>query len=140
MAYTWRSEWSTYWPAQMDSLLYTDTVLTAANHFLFYTPEVSAKDLTAYGLLADDSLASDHLLSCVDFRSLAPSPGDSDGNGTVDLADYAFFVRCLAGPDVSPCPTPPVTEWTCRRAFDLDGDDDVDLRDFARFALISGTT
>jgi hypothetical protein len=71
---------------------------------------------------------------------MAPCPGDFDGNGTVDLADYTFFVRCLAGPGVSPWPTPPVTVWTCRRAFDLDEDDDIDLRDFARFALISGTT
>lgn len=140
MGYTWRSDSSTYWPAHLDYFVYTDSVLTVANHFLLYTPQMSALNLAAYGLLADDSLASDHLLFCADFRSRAPYPGDFDGNGTVDLADYTFFVRCLAGPGVSPCPTPPVTVWTCRRAFDLDVDDDVDLRDFARFALISGTT
>ena len=58
-------------------------------------------------------------------------PGDGDGDGDVDLIDYASFAECLAGPNV---PTPP-PGCTAQRfdAFDLTGDDDVDLADAAAF-------
>lgn len=54
--------------------------------------------------------------------------GDLDGDGDVDLADFAAFAECLNGPDNSPAPTcsPDVDA-------DLDGDGDVDLHDFATF-------
>lgn len=136
MGYTWRSDSSTYWPGHLDYFLYANSVLRAANHFLLYTPQMSAQNLSAYGLAAEDSLASDHLLSCADFRSGAPRMGDFDGNSTVDLVDYMSFVHCCSGPNAPPDPMPPTTAWACRRAFDFDVDDDVDLSDLATFAVM----
>ncbi len=52
-------------------------------------------------------------------------PGDSDGDGDVDLDDFADFVDCLEGPEVIPAGA------GCLEYFDFDGDDDVDLGDFA---------
>jgi hypothetical protein len=56
-------------------------------------------------------------------------PGDFDGDGDVDLADFAAFSQCFGGANVPPagiCP-PGVSA-------DLDGDTDVDLADFAVFS------
>lgn len=57
-------------------------------------------------------------------------PGDIDGNGVVDLDDYARFPRCFDGPD-----SPAVS--ICIRA-DADGDGDVDLADFAATQNVFG--
>lgn len=54
-----------------------------------------------------------------------PYPGDCDGDGDVDLADYIASADCLTGPNgglVAGCD-----------CFDFDGDGDADLRDFAEF-------
>ena len=58
-------------------------------------------------------------------------PGDFDGDGDVDLDDYAVFAACLNGPEVS---TPPA--GCTPEEFDLAdllGDNDVDLGDFGEF-------
>ena len=58
--------------------------------------------------------------------SLARLPGDWDGDGDVDHADYVQFAACLKGPaDGALGPG-------CN-AFDFDTDQDVDLDDFAEF-------
>lgn len=52
-------------------------------------------------------------------------PGDGNGDGVVDLSDYALFADCMKGPNVprsAGCAT-----------FDFDRDADVDLRDFKTF-------
>ena len=49
----------------------------------------------------------------------------ADGNGDVDVDDYALFADCLTGPNLAP-------PGGCEGA-DLDGDGDVDLADFAAF-------
>ena len=59
--------------------------------------------------------------------------GDFDGDGTVDLDDYAAFGDCMAGPDQEPQPSLPECIDACLGAFDFDGDNDVDLIDFAVF-------
>lgn len=68
--------------------------------------------------------------------SLPPVPGDADGDGRVDLADYLVFYDCMAGPDATPSPPPPTTPEDCLAAFDFAGDQDVDLPDFAEFVLV----
>ncbi|MCK4660502.1 MAG: thrombospondin type 3 repeat-containing protein [Phycisphaerae bacterium] len=64
--------------------------------------------------------------------------GDFDGDGDVDLDDYAALADCLAGPGAMPAPPLPECAGTCLRVFDFDTDGDVDLKDFAAFTLGSG--
>ncbi|MCP4589380.1 MAG: hypothetical protein GY842_01420 [bacterium] len=58
--------------------------------------------------------------------------GDSDGDGSADLADFADYPTCMSGPEAA-APSP-----ACR-AFDSDCDDDVDLEDFAELQIVLGT-
>jgi hypothetical protein len=55
-----------------------------------------------------------------------PVPGDYDGDGDVDLDDYAWWDGCMTGPEAGPYA--PGCE-----AFDFDVDTDVDLADFGGF-------
>jgi hypothetical protein len=58
-------------------------------------------------------------------------PGDYDGDGDSDLADYAVFPDCLSGPGATPAPVlSGATLLHCLEAFDSDHDADVDLVDF----------
>jgi glycosidase len=63
--------------------------------------------------------------------ALEHAPGDWNGDGTVDLADYAGLSACLTGPGptaLAPgCPS-----------FDFAGDVDVDLEDVAEFQRAMG--
>ena len=54
--------------------------------------------------------------------------GDFDGDGNVDLDDFAGFPGCMGGPDVT-APSEP-----CEEAFDLDRD--VDLADYGEFQAV----
>ncbi|HRX87354.1 MAG TPA: CARDB domain-containing protein, partial [Phycisphaerae bacterium] len=59
--------------------------------------------------------------------------GDLDANGLVNLDDVELFTPCIGGPRTSP-----TTGCVCA---DFDQDNDVDLRDYARLALVySGET
>ncbi len=55
-------------------------------------------------------------------------PGDGDGDGDVDLLDFDAFLDCETGPGGGAVPA------QCQ-AFDFDGDNAVDFRDFAEFQL-----
>ena len=59
--------------------------------------------------------------------------GDYDGDGDIDLNDFATFAVCFGGPAVT---TPPggctAEQFECS---DIDGDGDVDLADFGTFAV-----
>ena len=57
--------------------------------------------------------------------------GDTDLDGDVDGADYAIFAGCMGGPAAEPVPPSP-----CLEAFDFDGDQDVDLEDYAEFSIV----
>ncbi|HRX84466.1 MAG TPA: S8 family serine peptidase [Phycisphaerae bacterium] len=56
-----------------------------------------------------------------------PLPGDFDGDGDLDDADFAHWADCMTGPAGGPTYNP------CA-AFDFDGDTDVDLVDFSMLA------
>ena len=66
-----------------------------------------------------------------------PGPGgDLDGDGDVDLADFATFALCYAGAGVTAPPPGCAPAWF--DAADLDQDHDTDLADFATFAMNYG--
>jgi alpha-amylase len=58
--------------------------------------------------------------------ALASLPGDWNNDGHIDSVDFQAFTNCLSGPDGTAL-GPGCT------LFDFDGDEDVDLRDFAVF-------
>jgi len=62
------------------------------------------------------------------------NPGDWDGDGDVDLSDYAEFPGCISGPWQAPSFVMP--SQGCLDAFDFDADADVDLQDFAGFQVL----
>jgi hypothetical protein len=65
--------------------------------------------------------------------------GDSDDDADVDGQDHANLPECLAGPDIVPQPTTFTTcEIDCLNWFDLDDENDVDLRDIAEFQNVFG--
>ena len=83
-AYTWRSDTSSFAPGRLDFLIYSDSVVEVGNHFILYTPEMSASERAPYGLQAQDVTAvSDHLPHVGDFRPAIPSDvrGDRDASG-----------------------------------------------------------
>ena len=63
---------------------------------------------------------------------LATRIGDLDFDGDVDAADYAVFSGCLNGPEV--ITPPPGCAAINFAGADSDGDDDVDLDDYALLA------
>ncbi len=64
--------------------------------------------------------------------SRAAGNGDYNGDGTINLADYAAFPACMAGPGGG-------LGAGCG-AFDFNVDNDVDLADFAGFQRVIGTS
>jgi endonuclease/exonuclease/phosphatase family metal-dependent hydrolase len=116
MGYTWRSDFSSFWPGRLDFLVTTDSVVAVANRFIVYTPEMSPSARATYGLLSGDSYASDHLLFCADLRPLAaPCSADIDGSGAVDVVDFLTLLAAwgdAGGPG------------------DVNGDGTVDVLDF----------
>jgi hypothetical protein len=55
-------------------------------------------------------------------------PGDYNGDGVVDLQDYAFFPACMTGPSGG-------VDAGCE-VFDFEPDSDVDLEDFSEFMAV----
>ncbi len=117
MGYTWRNDNSSFWPGRLDFIMASDSVLEVGNRFLLYTPEMSAAELAANGLQSGDSLASDHLLFCADFRApVEAGCPDLDGNEVVDTIDFLALLAAWG-----PNPGHPA---------DLDGNGTVDTVDF----------
>jgi hypothetical protein len=59
------------------------------------------------------------------------APGDWDGDGDVDLQDYAEFAGCLVGPSLAP-------SAPCN-VFDFDADSDIDAADYGAFQSALGS-
>jgi endonuclease/exonuclease/phosphatase family metal-dependent hydrolase len=67
-AYTWRDDRDTFAPGRLDYILYTDSLLTPTQSFVFFTAILPPALLAQYGLEPGDSLlASDHFPVVVDF-------------------------------------------------------------------------
>jgi hypothetical protein len=79
-AYTWRNDFGSYAPGRLDFFIYSDSVVTAGNHFLLYTPEMTPGELATYGLQAGDvTTVSDHLPHTADFRDrVATDAGEGE--------------------------------------------------------------
>jgi len=68
MAYTWRSDGSSFNPGKLDYVLYTDSNLSILNHFVLNTLAMPDSILNEWELEAEDTNeASDHLPIIVDF-------------------------------------------------------------------------
>jgi len=90
-------------------------------------PTASVGRLTRCTLTSDDN---EGLI----FDSLAVTPtgkADLNWDGVVNLADYGLFADCMGGPSVTFPPAGCDLGQFSRS--DLDGDDDVDVADFADF-------
>lgn len=129
MGYTWRNDSSSFWPGHLDYIIFTDHVLRVGDHFILYTPEMSPDALASYGLQSTDSLASDHLLFCTDFRAVDANPGDLNGDGSVDLNDLAQLLGNYG-----------ITSGATYEQGDIDADGDVELSDLAELLGAYGTT
>ena len=62
--------------------------------------------------------------------------GDINGDNLVDGADAAAFADCLGGPNTAPVPGAGLHPMQCTTTFDFDGDEDVDLTDYATFQAL----
>jgi exonuclease III len=120
MGYTWRNDTSSFWPGHLDYLFYSDSVLTSTHDFIMYTPLMSAPMLDAHNLESEDSLASDHLPVCADFRCIPD--GDASHDGLVDVVDIACVLDGFAGVFTT-CSAPHVDLRPCA------GDGIIDLED-----------
>ena len=70
MGYTWRKDNSEWNPGKLDYILYTDSVLEPAKHFVLNTLAMSEEDLSFYNLdLEDTKKASDHLPRIMDIST-----------------------------------------------------------------------
>ena len=68
MAYTWRSDGSSFNPGKLDYVLYTNSNLSILNHFVLNTLAMPDSILNEWELEAEDTNeASDHLPRIVDF-------------------------------------------------------------------------
>jgi GH15 family glucan-1,4-alpha-glucosidase len=79
------------------------------------------------GKVAVSGALATGLNATTEIRVYFGDHGDADGDGDVDLGDYAAFAPCLTGPGG-------VATAACA-VFDFENDGDVDLDDFAAFQL-----
>ena len=92
LAYTWRNDWSWYWPGRLDVSIISDSVLEPGRQLVLETRRMSAPRLAEHGLQADDSGCSDHLPIICDIRKPSSPAGDLDGNGVVDGGDLGILL------------------------------------------------
>jgi hypothetical protein len=101
----------------------TDRISGAHTAVLTIDP-VAVEDASGYTVDVADAC-----MHTVSETAILAIQGDADGDGDIDLTDYAAFADCLFGPQALPAPTE-----TCLENFDAEGDGDVDLADFAAFS------
>lgn len=87
---------------------------------------VEAWDINEAGSIAAVAVhIEEDVTHAVLLTPIGAVPGDHDGDGDVDLDDYAEFAPCMTGPGID-------FGAGCA-VFDFDADDDVDVADFAGF-------
>jgi endonuclease/exonuclease/phosphatase family metal-dependent hydrolase len=75
MGYTWRSDGSSFSPGKLDYILYSDSNLEIAKHFVLNTMALSEEELEQYGLEEWDVYhASDHMPRVADILALNVTP------------------------------------------------------------------
>ena len=71
-AYTWRDDPGSFAPGRLDFVIFNDSALRLRNHYVVYSPEMSAAQLLATGLQTGDvTTVSDHLPQAADFRAVS---------------------------------------------------------------------
>ncbi len=120
-----------HWTPEQGEIVGTGPVVT------FVPPPVWEITTIAVRFVVEDpdGLETVEMTAEVEVR---PSVGDLNGDGHVDVDDFAVFAPCMAGPDVT-TPPPGATAEQFARA-DIDGDLDVDLVDFGSFQALVQTT
>ncbi|RJP37201.1 MAG: hypothetical protein C4547_06110 [Phycisphaerales bacterium] len=99
----------------------------------------AGRQMVAFRIQIDPATPNDRNQAFIDALDAKPEtkprlsvrigkPFDDDGDGDVDLDDYAGFSECLSGPQVDDLP------GACH-VHDVDGDEDVDAVDTAGFQL-----
>jgi hypothetical protein len=85
----------------------------------------NTKGQEMYDLWNNNGKCPPEVMATVRIGVLPPIPGDYDGDGDVDLGDYAALPDCMTGPGGS--------STTVCEPFDFDGDGNIDLNDYAAF-------
>lgn len=80
-----------FWPGELDVVVYDRSRFFAKRIFTLNSSAMTAGQLASLGLLASDSLASDHLLMISDFSLYADA--DLDASASVDDADFSIFAH-----------------------------------------------
>ena len=92
-SYTWRNDFSSFWPGRLDVSIISDAVLEPGRQLVVETRSMRPARLSEHRLLATDSSASDHLPLITDVRPISPAIlGDLDGDGRVDGADLGLIL------------------------------------------------
>lgn len=79
-SFTWRNDFSSFYPGVLDWILYTDSAMTLKNHYILETRTMLPATLAANSLVHDDSwVASDHAPRVADFSLSNPLSPVPDG-------------------------------------------------------------
>ena len=99
-------------------------------------PQLNA-DCNSNGIEDVDEIAAGSSSDCQSngIPDECDPPGHFDGNGRVDLADFAGMAGCFTGPCGAPPCNPAMYADPCCLNADFDADGDVDLHDYALFQL-----
>lgn len=108
MAYTWRNDFSSFWPGRLDFVIYSDSVLTQGRSWTLYSPDLSPATRVALGLQYGDSFDSDHLPLVVDFRpNLGSAPSfrraDCNDDQSINIADVVRLLGVVVGEFPASC-------------------------------------
>lgn len=93
LCYTWRNDFSGFWPGRLDVSVISDSVLQPGRQIVVETRAMRSERLGEYRLLATDSSGSDHLPLVTDIRPIPPAIlGDLDGDGRVNGSDLGLLL------------------------------------------------